>query len=112
MSNRSPIAHAATLGRATAFSLIALLAVGGQRPAEARFLPVSGGTLTGVVAANPGAGTPVPSGTWVQSPADLVNKLHDAGYPVARRTVTKYRKMLHIPSSRQRKDWTAVEAGK
>jgi len=26
---------------------------------------------------------------------------------VARRTVTKYRKMLSIPSSRQRKDWTA-----
>jgi RNA polymerase sigma-54 factor len=25
---------------------------------------------------------------------------------VARRTVTKYRKMLNIPSSRQRKDWT------
>jgi len=27
-------------------------------------------------------------------------------YPVARRTVTKYRKMLKIPSSRQRKDWS------
>ena len=26
---------------------------------------------------------------------------------MARRTVTKYRKMLNIPSSRQRKDWTA-----
>jgi RNA polymerase sigma-54 factor len=25
---------------------------------------------------------------------------------VARRTVTKYRKMLNIPSSRQRKDWS------
>jgi RNA polymerase sigma-54 factor len=42
------------------------------------------------------------------SDEDLVAKLHEAGYPVARRTVTKYRKMLNIPSSRQRKDWTAV----
>ena len=42
------------------------------------------------------------------SDEDLVNKLHEAGYPVARRTVTKYRKMLNIPSSRQRKDWTLV----
>lgn len=41
------------------------------------------------------------------SDEDLVNKLSEAGYPVARRTVTKYRKMLNIPSSRQRKDWTA-----
>src|SRR4029077_13801643 len=43
------------------------------------------------------------------SDEDLVAKLHEAGYPVARRTVTKYRKMLNIPSSRQRKDWTAVQ---
>jgi RNA polymerase sigma-54 factor len=41
------------------------------------------------------------------SDEDLVIKLQESGYPVARRTVTKYRKMLHIPSSRQRKDWTA-----
>jgi RNA polymerase sigma-54 factor len=41
------------------------------------------------------------------SDEDLVNKLNEAGFPVARRTVTKYRKMLNIPSSRQRKDWTA-----
>jgi RNA polymerase sigma-54 factor len=40
------------------------------------------------------------------SDEDLVTKLNEAGYPVARRTVTKYRKMLDIPSSRQRKDWT------
>jgi RNA polymerase sigma-54 factor len=40
------------------------------------------------------------------SDEDLVTKLSEAGYPVARRTVTKYRKMLNIPSSRQRKDWT------
>src|SRR5260370_28664678 len=40
------------------------------------------------------------------SDEDLVAKLNEAGYPVARRTVTKYRKMLNIPSSRQRKEWT------
>ena len=40
------------------------------------------------------------------SDEDLVAKLQESGYPVARRTVTKYRKMLNIPSSRQRKDWT------
>jgi RNA polymerase sigma-54 factor len=39
------------------------------------------------------------------SDEDLVNKLSETGYPVARRTVTKYRKMLKIPSSRQRKVW-------
>jgi hypothetical protein len=27
---------------------------------------------------------------------------------VARRTVTKYRKAMNIPSSRQRRDWTAI----
>ena len=40
------------------------------------------------------------------SDEDLVTKLGETGYPVARRTVTKYRKMLNIPSSRQRKVWT------
>jgi RNA polymerase sigma-54 factor len=40
------------------------------------------------------------------SDEDLVTRLNQSGYPVARRTVTKYRKMLDIPSSRQRKDWT------
>jgi RNA polymerase sigma-54 factor len=40
------------------------------------------------------------------SDEELVAKLNEAGYPVARRTVTKYRKMLRIPSSRQRKDWS------
>ncbi|MFL5240933.1 MAG: RNA polymerase factor sigma-54 [Gemmataceae bacterium] len=44
------------------------------------------------------------------SDEDLVNKLQETGYPVARRTVTKYRKMLKIPSSRERKDWTLAEA--
>jgi RNA polymerase sigma-54 factor len=40
------------------------------------------------------------------SDEELVTRLNEAGYPVARRTVTKYRKMLKVPSSRQRKDWT------
>lgn len=40
------------------------------------------------------------------SDEDLVAKLNESGYPVKRRTVTKYRKMGNIPSSRQRKDWT------
>lgn len=40
------------------------------------------------------------------SDEDLVKKLNESGYPVARRTVTKYRKMLNIQSSRQRKVWT------
>ena len=44
------------------------------------------------------------------SDEDLEKKLNEAGYPVKRRTVTKYRKMLDIPSSRQRKDWTVVPA--
>src|SRR5262249_16156972 len=41
------------------------------------------------------------------SDEDLVAKLSESGYPVARRTVTKYRKMLNIQSSRQRKVWTS-----
>jgi RNA polymerase sigma-54 factor len=36
----------------------------------------------------------------------LQKKLEEAGYPIKRRTITKYRKMLNIPSSRQRKVWT------
>jgi RNA polymerase sigma-54 factor len=42
------------------------------------------------------------------SDEDLVDKLNEAGYPIKRRTVTKYRKMANIPSSRQRKDWVAM----
>lgn len=34
---------------------------------------------------------------------ELVKKLGEQGFPLARRTVTKYRQMLNIPSSRQRK---------
>jgi RNA polymerase sigma-54 factor len=36
----------------------------------------------------------------------LVDELRKLGMTVARRTVTKYRKKMGIPSSRQRKDWT------
>jgi RNA polymerase sigma-54 factor len=39
---------------------------------------------------------------------DLVLELGKFGLTVARRTVTKYRKAMSIPSSRQRRDWTAV----
>jgi RNA polymerase sigma-54 factor len=38
----------------------------------------------------------------------LVEELAKAGITVARRTVTKYRKAMNIPSSRQRRDWTEV----
>ncbi len=36
---------------------------------------------------------------------DLVKSLADAGFNLARRTVTKYRKALRIPSSRQRRQY-------
>ncbi len=36
----------------------------------------------------------------------IVKQFTAIGYPVARRTVTKYRKMLSIPSSRERRDWS------
>ena len=36
----------------------------------------------------------------------LVDELAKAGITVARRTVTKYRKAMNIPSSRQRRDWS------
>ncbi len=37
---------------------------------------------------------------------ELVKELGKAGLTVARRTVTKYRKSMNIPSSRQRRDWS------
>ena len=37
---------------------------------------------------------------------ELVKELAKHGLTVARRTVTKYRKAMDIPSSRQRRDWT------
>ncbi|MBX3433604.1 MAG: RNA polymerase factor sigma-54 [Pirellulales bacterium] len=39
----------------------------------------------------------------------LVDELGKAGITVARRTVTKYRKAMDIPSSRQRRDWSQAE---
>jgi len=43
------------------------------------------------------------------SDEQLVEELGKAGMTVARRTVTKYRKKMGIPSSRQRRDWTLAE---
>jgi RNA polymerase sigma-54 factor len=37
---------------------------------------------------------------------DLVEELKKQGLGVARRTITKYRKKMAIPSSRQRRDWS------
>jgi RNA polymerase sigma-54 factor len=37
---------------------------------------------------------------------DLVKSLAGHGLNVARRTITKYRKKMGIPSSRQRRDWS------
>ena len=41
---------------------------------------------------------------------DLVEELAKQGITVARRTVTKYRKAMKIPSSRQRRDWKLTRA--
>lgn len=43
------------------------------------------------------------------SDEELVEELHKLGLTVARRTVTKYRKKMGIPSSRQRRDWTLAK---
>nr|WP_261364284.1 RNA polymerase factor sigma-54 [Stieleria tagensis] len=43
------------------------------------------------------------------SDESLVKKLAEEGMTVARRTVTKYRKRMGIPSSRQRKDWSLTK---
>ncbi len=42
----------------------------------------------------------------------LVKQLAADGVTVARRTVTKYRKAMNIPSSRQRRDWSLEESRK
>lgn len=39
---------------------------------------------------------------------ELVSELKKHGLNVARRTITKYRRKMNIPSSRQRRDWTKV----
>ena len=41
------------------------------------------------------------------SDEELVEKMNALGYPVKRRTITKYRQLAHIPSSRERKEWGA-----
>jgi RNA polymerase sigma-54 factor len=41
---------------------------------------------------------------------ELVKQLAERGVKVARRTVTKYRKNMNIPSSRERKDWSLAES--
>ncbi len=43
---------------------------------------------------------------------ELVKELSKHGLTVARRTVTKYRKAMSIPSSRQRRDWGAASPPK
>lgn len=40
------------------------------------------------------------------SDEDIAKKLQEEGLSIARRTVTKYRKQLKVPSSRQRRVWT------
>jgi len=42
------------------------------------------------------------------SDEELVEKMNEAGCPVKRRTITKYRQMANIPSSRERKEWTTA----
>jgi RNA polymerase sigma-54 factor len=42
---------------------------------------------------------------------EIVKQFAATGLPIARRTVTKYRKMLHIPSSRQRKEFRTNAGG-
>jgi RNA polymerase sigma-54 factor len=41
---------------------------------------------------------------------ELVRELHKHGLRAARRTITKYRKKMDIPSSRQRRDWSKMPA--
>ena len=43
---------------------------------------------------------------------DLVEQLGKKGITLARRTVTKYRKAMKIPSSRQRRDWKLAKTSR
>jgi RNA polymerase sigma-54 factor len=43
---------------------------------------------------------------------EIVEELGKRGITVARRTVTKYRKAMKIPSSRQRRDWKLGRGGR
>ena len=40
------------------------------------------------------------------SDEELMKRLGAKGFPVARRTIAKYREKLGIPSSRRRRDWS------
>lgn len=42
------------------------------------------------------------------SDEDIVKKFQESGLKVARRTVTKYREAMKIPSSRQRREWSPL----
>jgi RNA polymerase sigma-54 factor len=44
------------------------------------------------------------------SDVEIMRRLKSQGFNVARRTVTKYREKLEIPSSRQRRDWSMKKA--
>ncbi len=46
------------------------------------------------------------------SDEEIMQLLKNQGFAVARRTVSKYREKLSIPSSRQRRDWTKKNKGK
>jgi DNA-directed RNA polymerase specialized sigma54-like protein len=41
---------------------------------------------------------------------DLVAKLAESGYAIARRTVTKYREVQNIQSSRKRRVWDTTDS--
>jgi hypothetical protein len=43
---------------------------------------------------------------------ELVRQLKKHGLNVARRTITKYRRKMGIPSSRQRRDWSQIDSAK
>lgn len=44
------------------------------------------------------------------SDIEIMRRLKSQGFNVARRTVTKYREKMEIPSSRQRRDWSQKKA--
>jgi len=46
------------------------------------------------------------------SDEEIMQLLKNQGFAVARRTVSKYREKLSIPSSRQRRDWTKKKKDK
>jgi len=46
------------------------------------------------------------------SDEEIMQLLKNQGFAVARRTVSKYREKLSIPSSRQRRDWSKKKKDK